>query len=74
MPTIKVSDLKPEGYNLLSDSESYMKELSEDELGTYGGATPTSPVVSSIVLSAYLTSLIFSAANSNPKSPHKPPQ
>lgn len=70
MPTIQISDLKPEGYNLFSDSESYMKELSEDELGTatYGGLTPA------VVATIYLTSLIISAANSRPNSPHKPPQ
>jgi len=72
MPTIKVADLKPEGYNLFSDSESYMKELSEDELGTgiYGGAS--TPIC--VVVSIYVASLIIGAANSRPNSPHKPPQ
>ncbi|WP_071777205.1 hypothetical protein [Coleofasciculus chthonoplastes] len=73
MPTIKVSDLKPEGYNLFSDSESYMKELSEDELGTgiYGGAIST-PACAVVVLVAYTVSIIASAAQSKPKSPHRP--
>lgn len=37
MSTIKVSDLQPTGYDLLSDSESYLRELSEEELNIAGG-------------------------------------
>ncbi|HBB33685.1 MAG TPA: hypothetical protein DDZ80_29375 [Cyanobacteria bacterium UBA8803] len=73
MPTIKVADLKPEGYSLLSDSESYMKDLSEDELeaGIHGGAIST-PICATVVLVTYTVSIIASAAQSNPKSPHRP--
>jgi hypothetical protein len=38
MAVITVSDLNPVGYDLFSDSESYMIALSEDELGVQGGA------------------------------------
>jgi hypothetical protein len=37
MSTIKVSDLAPAGSNLFSDSESYMRELSEEESMIQGG-------------------------------------
>lgn len=43
MSTIKVSDLQPVGFDLFSDSESYMKELSDEELTLQGGFT--TPVV-----------------------------
>jgi hypothetical protein len=40
MPTIKVSDLQPVGFELFHDSESYIKELSDEELAIQGGITP----------------------------------
>lgn len=40
MASITISDLRPAGYDLFSDSESYMKDLSEAELGIEGGITP----------------------------------
>jgi len=40
MATIAISDLHPAGYDLFSDSESYISSLSEDELGLQGGGTP----------------------------------
>ena len=40
MSTIKVSDLQPTGFDLFSDSESYMRELSSEEvLFAKGGST-----------------------------------
>ncbi len=40
MATIKISDLHPVGSELFFDSESYLTELSDDELvGTQGGST-----------------------------------
>lgn len=47
MATITVFDLKPEGYKLFSDSENYMTELSEDELGIEGGIAWTTVTISS---------------------------
>jgi hypothetical protein len=37
MASITVSDLNPAGYNLFSDPEGFMSDLSEDELGIQGG-------------------------------------
>lgn len=37
MANIHISDLNSVGFELFSDSESYMMELSEDELGIQGG-------------------------------------
>ncbi|MTJ47570.1 hypothetical protein [Dolichospermum sp. UHCC 0259] len=38
MATIKISDLRPVGYDLFSDQESYLTSLTEDELGAQGSA------------------------------------
>lgn len=41
MASIKISDLRPSGFNLFVDSESFLDELSESDLATInGGATP----------------------------------
>jgi len=45
MASIKISDLRPAGANLFSDSESYLNDLSEEELGINGGMTPTTIVI-----------------------------
>jgi hypothetical protein len=37
MASITISDLRPAGFDLLSDSESFMEELSSEELGLQGG-------------------------------------
>lgn len=48
MATIKISDLRPTGSDLFSDSEGYMNDLGESEFdGIYGGLTPA------LVLSAF---------------------
>ena len=49
MANIKISDLRPTGYDLFSDSESYMRELSEAELDTHGGMSPTTIVVTIVI-------------------------
>jgi hypothetical protein len=41
MATINISDLRPTGSDLFSDSEGYMMELTEYELGVQGGAITT---------------------------------
>lgn len=46
MAKIAISDLRPTGYGLFSDSESYMTELTEDELGLQGGGISTVTVSS----------------------------
>lgn len=40
MASIKISDLRPAGYELFSDFENYMNEVSEEELNIQGGGTP----------------------------------
>lgn len=40
MSNITIFDLNPAGFDLLSDSESYMRELSDAELNAQGGITP----------------------------------
>jgi hypothetical protein len=40
MATINISDLRPTGSALFFDSESFMDELIDGEIGIYGGATP----------------------------------
>ena len=37
MASINISELRPVGSDLFSDSESYISELSEGELGIQGG-------------------------------------
>ncbi|MDV2996884.1 MAG: hypothetical protein N4J56_006589 [Chroococcidiopsis sp. SAG 2025] len=41
MANIEISNLHPAGSNLFSDSESYMMDLSEDELNTTSGGFVT---------------------------------
>ena len=41
MSTINISDLRPTGFELFSDSEGYMNELGDSEFdGIYGGLIP----------------------------------
>ncbi|WP_019501947.1 hypothetical protein [Pseudanabaena sp. PCC 6802] len=40
MANIAISDLKLAGFDLFSDSESYMRDLSDTELNAQGGITP----------------------------------
>ncbi|HYX14225.1 MAG TPA: hypothetical protein VE944_07635 [Nostoc sp.] len=47
MATINISDLHPTGSELFSDSENYMSELGDNELGSVKGgtATPAIPIL-----------------------------
>lgn len=40
MSSIKISDLRPTGPDLFYDSESYMKDLTEEEIDIQGGILP----------------------------------
>lgn len=41
MATINIADLKPVGFNLLSEEESFLNDLSEEQVSLlYGGVTP----------------------------------
>ena len=51
MATIKIADLSPVGSEFFADSESYLNELTDDELNmTQGGSTPVCSVVYTIVI------------------------
>ncbi len=54
MSTIKISDLRPAGSELFSDSEGYMSSLSEEELAIQGGvfSSPFCAVAASIAVTA----------------------
>lgn len=41
MASITISNLRPAGSDLFSDSESFMSSLSEEDLAIQGGITPT---------------------------------
>lgn len=41
MANIAISNLQPAGFNLFSDSESYLSQLSEQELKIQGGLMST---------------------------------
>jgi len=47
--TINISDLRPTGADLFSDSEGYMNDLSDSELGTVNGGILTSPVCAAVI-------------------------
>jgi hypothetical protein len=71
MASIKLNDLSPAGSDLFADSESYLSDLTEDDLEVHGGAIST-PICAVVVIVAYTGAMIYSAAQSNPKSPHRP--
>jgi hypothetical protein len=53
MATIKIVDLSPVGSEFFADSESYLNELTDDELNmTQGGSTPVCITVVTIVTAA----------------------
>jgi hypothetical protein len=58
MASIKISDLKPAGSELFSDSESYMSELGDSELGIINGGG-ISLAVLGIAGLLFITSIIF---------------
>ncbi len=44
MTSIELSNLQPEGLNLISDSESYLKDLNETEKNIQGGLMPVATI------------------------------
>lgn len=49
MANIAISNLHASGFQLFSDKESYLRELSETELTmTQGGSTPTCAILLSV--------------------------
>jgi hypothetical protein len=64
MSSIAISDLRVTGLSLFEDSESYLQEISDAELGIVNGGT--SPVVvfataSSVECATFVASLIVGA-------------
>lgn len=57
MATINISDLRPTGSELFSDSESFMEELSSGELGIQGGIINT---LAAVAISATTVSVAAS--------------
>lgn len=61
MANIHVSDLNIAGYDLLSDPESYLKELSEEEALRQIGGKPKTATATSLVLTGASTPVCMGA-------------
>jgi hypothetical protein len=60
MATIKISDLHPAGSDLFSDSEGYMNELGEGEIGSIqGGIVPIVASLATVVIASLLVPYVF---------------
>ncbi|MBD2774493.1 hypothetical protein [Iningainema tapete] len=77
MATITIFVLRPAGSELFSHSESYLGNLSEEELSVYGGITPSTTLAASSIscahsiavsVAAVTASLVYSAAQIISKS------
>jgi len=54
MATIKISDLHSAGSELFMDSESYLNELTNEELNmAHGGSTPVCTFI--VILTSFIT-------------------
>ena len=53
MASIKISELRPAGSELFSDSESYISELSEGELDIQGGFMPLLITATVVAITLY---------------------
>ncbi|MDY7012287.1 MAG: hypothetical protein SVX43_01585 [Cyanobacteriota bacterium] len=62
MPTITIEKLNPVGAELFNDSESYLSDLTEEELSSSGGATPTITTIP-ITMSIAASGLSFLASH-----------
>jgi len=67
MSSIKISELRPYGAELFQDSESYLNELSESEMGMMGGdanliivSSVVKDVISQVTLSQGISVKTFS--------------
>lgn len=68
MSNITVSNLNPAGSDLFSDSESYLRDLSQTELKVQGGAIST-PLCAVVTIGVLVGSAII---NSCEGKPHRP--
>ncbi|MDZ8090997.1 MAG: hypothetical protein RMZ42_03505 [Nostoc sp. DedQUE05] len=57
MATINISDLRPAGYELFSDSEGYMNEVGDGELDIINGGS--TPISATLIISALVTSHVW---------------
>jgi hypothetical protein len=56
MAKIKISELRPDGSELFDDSESYLKELGEEEITTVqGGILPSDNPLCTFSIKSYPT-------------------
>lgn len=65
MASIIISDLSPAGFDLFSDSESYLMSLTDDELGIQGGgfwATVGAAITSLPSIAVSVAGLLVSGA------------
>lgn len=62
MANIAIADLRSAGYDLFSDSESFLSSLSEEELDMQGGGIPITTIVSTPGCIGYEIGRRYSAA------------
>ncbi|HBB33686.1 MAG TPA: hypothetical protein DDZ80_29370 [Cyanobacteria bacterium UBA8803] len=55
MANIAISNLSPSGSDLFDDSESYLQELSEQELNLQGGAAISTPFTVTTITTVTIT-------------------
>lgn len=56
MANITIANLHPTGFDLLSDSESYLNQISEEELSVQGGLMSTGLCASAALTIAIMVS------------------
>lgn len=54
MASIKISLLRPAGFDLLQDSESFLNDLSKQEMVTIAGGATLSEVISHALVYSYI--------------------
>ncbi len=75
MATIKVFDLQSVDFNLFSDSDSYMRELSDEELALQGGdaaelgALVLITAVGVVAVGAYLVYKTLTSSSTSKENP-----
>ena len=62
MANIAIRDLQPAGADLFSDSESYMRDLSDTELALEGGVSPIATASSATCVHAVAWSVAIASA------------
>lgn len=67
MASIKINDLRPAGSQLFHDSESFLNELNDQELGIFGGKKPIKIKIKTdvVVISQFTISIGVSVASAS---------